>query len=94
MILSMAHAEIPNADHDNLVGEWSDLVVGDRPAGLVAAYLVTDGDYLRVAAVWKSVEDHDRALHEEKTHPAFQVFEAAGADPHHVVMRVMGSIGA
>lgn len=94
MILSMAHAEIPEADHDNLVGEWSDLVVGARPDGLVAAYLLTDGDVLRVAAVWKSQEHHDRALHDERSHPAFQVFEAAGADPQHVVMRVMGSIGA
>lgn len=92
MIFSIAHAEIPEADHDNLAGEWSDLVVGDRPEGLVAAYLLTDGEYLRVAAVWKSAEDHDRALHDEKSHPAFQVFEAAGADPEHVVMRVIGSI--
>ena len=94
MILSMAHAEIPGVDHDHLAGEWSDLVVGDRPEGLVAAYLLTDGNYLRVAAVWRSAEDHDRALDEEKSHPAFQVFEAAGADPHHAIMRVIGSLGA
>lgn len=93
MILSMAHAEAGEADRDNLFGEWSDLVVGDQPDGLVSAYLVTDGDYVRVAAVWDSVEAHDRALNDEQTHPAFKVFEAAGLDPQHTVMKVMGSLG-
>ena len=92
MILSMAHAEIPDANHEHLVGEWSDLVVGERPDGLVAAYLLRDGQYLRVAAVWRSREAHDRALDDEASHPAFQVFEAAGVDPHHVVMDVIGSL--
>lgn len=91
MILSMAHAAIADADHNHLMSEWSDLVVGDRPEGLVAAYLMRDGDYLRVAAVWHSVEHHDRALNEERCHPAFRVFEAAGADPEHSVMHVIGS---
>ena len=93
MILSMAHAEVAEADRENLLGEWSDLVVGERPDGLVSAYLVTDGDYLRVAAVWRSLEAHDRALDDEKTHPAFKVFEAAGVDPQHAVMKVVGSLG-
>lgn len=88
----MAHAEVPEADHHHLIGQWSDLVVGDRPDGLVSAYLLKDGDYLRVAAIWRSAEDHDRALHEEKSHPAFQVFEAAGMDPQHAVMHVVGSL--
>lgn len=92
MILSMAHAEIPDAKHDHLMGEWSDLVVGDRPEGLVAAYLLRDGGYLRVAAIWRTLEAHDRALNHDKSHPAFQVFEAAGADPEHVVMDVIGSL--
>jgi hypothetical protein len=92
LIISMAHAEVPEGDHAHVLGEWSDLVVGERPDGLVAAYLLRDGGYLRVAAVWRSVEHHDRALYEERCHPAYQVFEAAGVDPHHVVMNVMGSI--
>lgn len=93
MILSMAHAEVAEALRDNLYGEWSDLVVGDQPDGLVSAYLLADGDYVRVAAVWRSSEAHDRALEEEKTHPAFLVFEAAGLDPQHTVMNVVGSLG-
>ncbi len=93
MILSMAHAEAGEADRDNLFGEWSDLVVGEQPDGLVSAYLVADGDYVRVAAIWDSTEAHDRALHDEQTHPAFKVFEAAGLDPQHTVMKVMGSLG-
>ncbi len=92
MILSMAHAEVGEADRDNLYGEWSDLKVGEQPDGLVSAYLVTDGGNVRVVAVWHSVEAHDRALADEKTHPAFRVFEAAGLDPEHTVMSVMGSL--
>lgn len=92
MILSMAHAEITEADRENLFGEWSNLRVGEQPEGLVSAYLLTEGDVVRVAAVWHSVEAHDRALGDEKSHPAFKVFEAAGADPHHAVMDVVGSI--
>ena len=84
MILSMAHAEIPEARHGELLGSWSDLVVGDRPPGLV--------DNLKVAAVWESLEAHEQALDDEQTHPAFTVFEAAGADPSHAVMKVIGSI--
>jgi hypothetical protein len=93
VIFSMAHAEVAEADRDNLFGEWSELVVGQKPDGLVSAYLVADGDHVRVAAVWHDVEAHDRALHDEKTHPAFRVFEAAGLDPQHTVMTVMGSLG-
>lgn len=52
-----------------------------------------DGEHVRVAALWDSVEAHNRALHEEKTHPAFKVFEAAGLDPQHSVMDVMGHLG-
>jgi hypothetical protein len=89
----MAHAEITEAERDNLLGEWSDIVVGERPDGLVSAYLLADGPYLRVAAVWSSIEAHQRALDNEGSHPAFKVFEAAGADPDHSVMRVIGSFG-
>ena len=92
MIFSMAHAEVGEAQRENLFGEWSDLVVGDKPKGLVACYLVEDGAHIRVAAVWHDAEAHDRALHEEQSHPAYRVFEAAGVDPHHAVMTVMGSL--
>ena len=37
MILSLAHAPVDAASRDNLVGAWSDLVVGERPDGLVDA---------------------------------------------------------
>ncbi len=92
MILSMAHAEVAVARRDHLFGEWSDLVVGERPEGLLACYLIEDGDLVRVAAVWADAEAHDRALREEATHPAFRVFEAAGSDPDHSVMTVVGSM--
>lgn len=92
MILSMAHASVAEADRQNLYGEWSDLVVGAKPDGLVSAYLLADGEHVRVAALWISLEAHDRARDEENTHPAFKVFEAAGLDPLHSVMHVMGAL--
>jgi len=89
----MAHAAVAEADRDNLYGEWSEVRVGEKPDGLVSAYLLADGDHVQVAAVWHSIEAHNQALHDEQTHPAFRVFEAAGLDPQHSVMEVMGSIG-
>ena len=89
----MAHAEIDAARADNLFGEWSDLVVGDRPEGLVSCYLVKDSSTVRVFALWSDLAAHDRALHEEATHPAYRVFEAAGADPEHAMMDVIGVMG-
>ena len=68
------------------------MVVGEKPEGLVSAYLLTEGDTVRVAAVWHSVAAHDRALDDERNHPAFRVFEAAGLDPQHTAMNVMGSL--
>lgn len=93
MILSMAHAEIAEAERENVYGEWSDLVVGEKPDGLVTAYLVTDGGYVRVVALWQTIEAHEKALEDDKTHPAFRVFEVAGLDPHHTLMKVEGSLG-
>jgi hypothetical protein len=89
----MAHAVIDDARADNLFGEWSDLIVGERPEGLVSCYLVKDGSTVRVAAIWSDRSAHDRALHDEATHPAYRVFDAAGADPEHAVMDVIGVMG-
>lgn len=92
LILSMAHAEVTQATRDNLYGEWSELIVGARPDGLVSCYLVEDADSVRVMAVWSDLGSHDRALADEGTHPAFAVFEAAGVDPQHTVLTVLGSL--
>lgn len=93
MILSLAHAPVEDASRDNLFGAWSDLVVGDRPNGLIDCYLLEDEGVVQVAAIWESAEAHDRAIGEERTHPAFVVFEASGLDPTHSVFSIVGRLG-
>lgn len=93
MILSIAHAPVEDASRDNLFGAWSDLVVGDRPNGLIDCYLLEDEGVVQVAAIWESAEAHDRAIGEERTHPAFVVFEASGLDPTHSVFSIVGRLG-
>lgn len=93
MILSLAHAPVEEASRDNLFGAWSDLVVGDRPNGLIDCYLLEDEDVVQVAAIWESAEAHDRAIGKERTHPAFVVFEASGLDPTHSVFSIVGRLG-
>lgn len=93
MILSLAHAPVDDASRDNLFGAWSDLVVGDRPNGLIDCYLLEDEGVVQVAAIWESAEAHDRAIGEERTHPAFVVFEASGLDPTHSVFSIVGRLG-
>ena len=93
MILSLAHAPVEDASRDNLFGAWSDLVVGDRPNGLIDCYLLEDEGVVQVAAIWESAEAHDRAIGEERTHPAYIVFEASGLDPTHSVFSIVGRLG-
>ena len=92
MIYSIARADVDDAAHANVLGAWSDLVVGDRPTGLVDAYLLKSDTTIQIVASWNSMDDHDRAVHEETTHPAYMVFEAAGLDCTHTVYNVLGSI--
>ncbi len=90
MILSVAHASFDDADNTNMFGIWSNLVVGERPAGLVNAYLLEGDGAVYVHSVWESREAHDRAVDDESTHPAFGFFEACGLDPSHAVYEVIG----
>ncbi len=92
MILSITHAPLDEATNANLFGAWSDVVVGDRPTGLVDCYLLEGEEVVQIAAVWESAEDHDRAMGEEVNHPAFAVFEACGLDPAHTVFNVVGRL--
>lgn len=92
MILSIAHAEADEAAHANVFGAWSDLVIGTRPTGLIDSYLLQGDGVVQVVAVWESLDEHDRAIGEESSHPAYVVFEAAGLDPVHRVFNVVGSV--
>jgi hypothetical protein len=92
MIISIAQADADEATHANVFGAWSNLVVGQRPDGLVDSYLLRADSAIQVVAVWESLEHHDRAIHEDKAHPAYLVFEASGLDCTHEVLDVVGSI--
>lgn len=90
VILSVAHASVADADSTNMFGIWSNMVVGERPEGLVDAYLLEGDGVVYVHSVWESVEAHDRAVEEGSIHPAFGFFEACGLDPTHTVLAVIG----
>jgi len=92
MILSLAHARVDEATSANVFGAWSDLVVGDRPSGLVDCYLLEADGEIQIAAVWESADHHDDAIGEEGKHPAYAVFEASGLDPTHSVFKVVGRL--
>lgn len=92
MILSIAHAQVDEASSAHVYGAWSNLLVGERPAGLVDCYLVQGDGALQIVAVWADAKDHDRAIGEEKSHPAYAVFEACGLDHSHSVFKVTGQL--
>lgn len=92
MIFSVAEAEVADADSHHLMRAWSNLVVGERPEGIVDCYLLRGEGAWQVASVWESAESFDRALREERTHPAYVVFEAAGLDMDHTTMEVTGHL--
>ena len=92
MIFAVAEAEVAEADSHHLISAWSDLVVGERPQGMVACYLLRGEGMWQVASVWEHAESLDRALGEERSHPAYAVFEAAGVDMRHTSMEVTGHL--
>lgn len=92
MIMSMAHASCDRATTAHVFGIWSDLVVDERPAGLIDCYLLESDGGVQIAAVWASADDHDRAMGDEQTHPAYVVFNAAGLDPSHTIFKVVGRL--
>lgn len=92
MIVSIAHAPVDSASSANVYGAWSDLLVGERPSGLVDCYLLEAEGAVQIVAIWARAEDHDRAIGEERSHPAFAVFEASGLDPTHSILKVIGHL--
>jgi hypothetical protein len=90
MILSLAHAAMDQASEQQVFRAWSDIVVGVRPQGLVDCFLSQGDGVVQVAALWETLEDHDRAFEENLDHPAFGLFAACGLDPTHTVHHVIG----
>lgn len=93
MILSIASAAVDEPNADYIYGAWSDMVVGDQPAGLVECYLTRTDDVLQMVSLWDSAEAHDTALSDRGSHPALGVFAACGVEPEHSVYRVIGQLG-
>jgi hypothetical protein len=93
MILSLAHSQIAEATKTNMFGAWSNLVTGTRPDGLVDCFLMEADGIVQIAALWDSIDAHDRAIGDEATHPALTVFNAMGADPTHATFQVIGRLG-
>ncbi len=94
MILSIAQASSEGAGTTEMFGIWSDMVVGDRPTGLVDSYLLQGDGTVHVVSVWESQEAHDAALQDKATnHPAYGFFDACGLDPTHATFRVIGRMG-
>ncbi len=90
MILSIAHASVDDPDADFIYGAWSDIVVGERPEGLVDSYLSKADGEVYMVSVWESIEAHDRALEASSDNPAFGFFAACGLDPTHDIYQVIG----
>ncbi len=92
MILSIAHASVGDPTAEHIFGAWSDIVVGERPDGLIDCYLSQGDEVIYMVSIWESVEAHDRAIEEETNHPAYGFFEACGLDPTHAVYQVIGRL--
>ena len=92
VIFAVAEAEVAGVDSHHVFGAWSDLVVSDQPQGLVEAYLLRGDDLWQIISVWHDADSLDRALGDERTHPANAVFDAAGIDCRHTTMQVAGHL--
>jgi hypothetical protein len=92
VIFAVAEAQVPDVDSHHLMGAWSDLVVGEQPHGLVESYLLRGEGSWQIVSVWDSAASLDRALGEERSHPAHTVFDAAGVDCRHTMMKVAGHL--
>jgi hypothetical protein len=93
LILSVAQAPTEGASNTHMFGIWSDMIVsGERPPGLVNAYLLEGDGTIHVHTIWESREAHDRAMAKAPNHAVFGFFAACGLDPAQSVFRVIGRI--
>lgn len=88
----MANASVEDPTAEYIFGAWSNIVVGDRPEGLVDCYLTSAEGVISMVSVWETAEDHDRALEEKGNHPAYGFFEACGLDPVSTTYEVIGRL--
>lgn len=92
MILSIAHAAVDDPSAEYIFGAWSDIVVGERPQGLMDCYLTSAEGVVNMVSVWETADDHDRALEDKGNHPSYGFFEACGLDPIRDTYEVIGRL--
>lgn len=90
MILSIAHASVDDPDAEYIFGAWSNLVVGERPVGLVDCYLSRGDTEVYMVSVWEDAEAYERAVEDQESHPDYGFFDACGLEPTHTAYDVIG----
>ena len=94
MIMSIAQASVDDPDAGYIFGAWSNMVVGQRPEGLIDCYLSQGDRVVYMVSVWDDSEAYDRAMGDRENHPDFGFFEACGLEPTNTIYDVIGRIAA
>lgn len=92
--MSIAHAAVDDPEADVIFGAWSNMVVGDRPDGLVDCYLSQGDDGVYMVSMWEDKDSYDRALLDRESHPDYGFFEACGLEPTSTTYEVIGRMAS
>ncbi len=88
--MSIAHASVDDPDAEYIFGAWSNMVVGERPDGLIECYLSRGDAVVYMISVWADTDSYERARGDRDTHPDYGFFEACGLEPTSTVYDVIG----
>jgi len=94
LITSIARAAVDDPDADYIFGAWSNMVVGERPKGLIDCYLSQGDKILYMVSVWEDNDAYDRALEDRESHPDYGFFRACGLEPTQALYDVIGRMTA
>lgn len=90
--MSIAQASVDDPGADYIFGAWSNIVVGQRPEGLIDCYLSQGDQVVYMVSVWQDSEAYDRAMADRESHPDYGFFEACGLEPTNIIYDVIGHI--
>jgi len=90
--MSIAQASVDDPGADYIFGAWSNIVVGQRPEGLVDCYLSQGDQVVYMVSVWQDNDSYDRAMDDRESHPDYGFFEACGLEPTNTIYDVIGHI--
>lgn len=88
--MSIAHASVDDPDAEYIFGAWSNMVVGERPEGLIDCYLSRGDKVVYMVSVWEDDAAYDRAIEDRENNPNYGFFEACGLEPTRTVYDVIG----